>query len=68
MKITTQNRAAVKALMKILIAMSLSEEAVKMITTALQTENQMDVLVNFIKSNPNATETEIIKKVQEIIE
>lgn len=68
MKITTQNRAAVKALMKILIAMSLSEEAVKMITTALQTEYQMDVLVNFIKSNPNATETEIIKKVQEIIE
>lgn len=68
MKITTQNRAAVKALMKILIAMSLFEEAVKMITTALQTENQMDVLVNFIKRNPNATETEIIKKVQEIIE
>lgn len=68
MKITTQNRAAVKALMKILIAMSLSEEAVKMIITVLQTENQMDVLVNFIKSNPNATETEIIKKVQEIIE
>ena len=52
--------------MKILVDLKLSEEAVKMITTMLQNERQMDELVAFIKKNINATEEEILDKAEGI--
>ena len=52
--------------MKILVDLKLSEEAVKMITTMLQNESQMDDLVAYIKKNLNATEAEILDKTEEI--
>ena len=66
MKVTQENRETVKSFMKILVDLKLSEEAVKMITTMLQNERQMDELVAFIKKNINATEAEILDKAEEI--
>ena len=63
MEVTTQNRAAIKALMRILMNIGLSEEAIKMTVTALKSENQMDALVNFVEKNPKASEEEIIEEV-----
>ena len=62
MKVTQENRETVKLFMKILVDLKLSEEAVKMIGTMLQSEAQMDELAAFIAKNVDMTETALFER------
>lgn len=66
MEITEQNRKLVKAFLKILMNIGVTEETAGAIVTMLKNEEQMDEVVRYIEQNPQATEREIFDKVREI--
>ncbi len=62
MQVTRENKEAVKLFIKIPVDFKLSEEAVKMIVTMLQSEAQMDELAAFIAKNVDVTETALFER------
>ena len=56
-----------QAFMKVLMSMNVQEKNIKAITELLWGNLQgMDELMKFIKENPEATESEILKKATEV--
>ncbi len=56
-----------QSFMKVLMCTNLSEENIKAITALFWMKPQhMDELVAYIKENPDATESELLKKATEI--
>ena len=66
MIVTEQNSELLKAFIRILIDMEMSDEAIGMTIAMLKNVDQMDALVLFLEQNPNLTEAEILDKAQEI--
>ena len=66
MIVTEQNSELLKAFIRILIDMEMSDEAIGMTIAMLKNVDQMDELVLFLEQNPNLTEAEILDKAQEI--
>ena len=62
MQVTRENKEAVKLFIKIPVDFKLSEEAVKMIVTMLQSEARMDELAAFIAKNVDMTETALFER------
>lgn len=55
------------AFMKVLKIMRLRDEAVLFITASMEdNSDKADKMIAYIKENPNATETDLLKKTQEI--
>lgn len=64
---STMTRSEIKAFMRVLKAMNLREETAVGITSLMEDEtDKADEMVEFIKNNQNATETELINKALEI--
>ncbi len=56
-----------KAFMEVLLAIKMQEHNIIGITQMLWEDNQsMDKVVDYIEQNPNATETQVMRKVLEI--
>lgn len=56
-----------QAFMNVLIGMKLQEKTIKAIVQMLWNQpNKMDELVKFIKANPKATDSDIIRRAVEI--
>ena len=62
MIVSDENRAAVREFIRILVDLKIDESAVKFIVSALQTLEQMDEMVAFIKANIDASEEELVDK------
>lgn len=62
MIVTDENRAAVREVIRILLDLKIDESAAKFIVSALQTLEQMDEMVAFIKDNIDASEEELVNK------
>lgn len=67
MKITPEIKEKVMYFMRILRDMEVDRYTNEVIVTLLQTEEQMDKVVEYIKENTQATQAEIFKKVEEVI-
>ena len=59
---------SIEAFSKVLKSLMLSKDGTIAIALMLQEDNQMIEMVEYIKNNPNATESEILKKAVEINE
>ena len=68
MKITETNKELVKTFIKILKNMGVRQETSEMICSMIKTKKQMDELVEWLKSNQDVKEMEILDKAQEIAE
>ena len=62
MIVTDENRAAVREFIRILVDLKIDESAAKYIVSALQTLEQMDEMVAFIKHHIDASEEELVNK------
>lgn len=62
MIVTDENRAAVREFIRILVDLKIDESAAKFIVSALQTLEQMDEMVAFIKDHIDASEEELVNK------
>ena len=62
MIVSDENRAAGREFIRILVDLKIDESAVKFIVSALQTLEQMDEMVAFIKANIDASEEELVDK------
>lgn len=67
MQVTQENEQLVRVFIRILNEKKVPRDAIKYSIAALQSEEQMDILVDFIKNNEQATETEILEKLDSII-
>ena len=68
MKITETNKELVKTFIKILKNMGVRQETSEMICSMIKSKKQMDELVEWLKSNQDVKEMEILDKAQEIAE
>ena len=68
MKITDKNKEIVKAFVRIMRDIGVSQTTSEMITSMLKSKTQIDALVKYTEENPKATEAEILVKAQEITE
>ncbi len=66
MKITENNKELVKAFIRVLRDIGVSQTTSEMICSMLKSKAQLDEVVNFIEKNPKATENEILEKATEI--
>ena len=66
MKITETNKELVKTFIKILKNMGVRQETSEMICSMIKMKKQMDELVEWLKSNQDVKEMEILDKAQEI--
>ncbi|MBQ8844691.1 MAG: hypothetical protein IJ008_01585 [Clostridia bacterium] len=67
MQVTKENENLVRVFIRILNDKKVPRDAIRYVIAALQTEEQMDNLVDFIKNNENATEREILEEADRLI-
>ena len=67
MQVTKENENLVRVFIRILNDKKVPRDAIRYVIAALQTEEQMDNLVDFIKNNESATEREILEEADRLI-